>query len=112
MKLNDHARVLGRWWWLILLATLLSATSSYLAVRAQPYQYRSRTTLLVGTMVENPNPTGNEFYMAQQLSSTYVEIAQRETVRAGVMAALNLSALPAYTVRVLPNTTHRECRGR
>jgi len=104
LELKEYVIPLRKWWWLIVAATLVAMLSSYFATRQQPSTYRSSTTLLVGTAAANPNPTGNEFYLAQQLASTYIEIAQRETVRNATMTALSLDWLPEYTMRMIPNT--------
>ena len=42
--------------------------------------------------------------LTQALASTYADVAQREHVRGATMAALGLSALPEYAVRVVPRT--------
>lgn len=104
MELKQYAQPLYKWWWLILLATLIATGASYLATRQQPPIYRTRTTVLVGNTIDNPNPSGSEVYLAQQLANTYADIATRENVRNGAMAALNLSWLPEYTARVVANT--------
>ena len=104
MELREYVMPLRRWWWLILVATLVAAVSSYFATRPQPYVYRSRTTLLLGTAAEDPNPTGNDVWLAQQLMSTYTELAQRDTVRNATMESLGLSKLPEYTLQMIPNT--------
>ncbi len=104
MELKDYLRPLRKWWWLIILATLVAAVSAYFATRQQPPIYRTRTTLMVGTAIENPNPNGNEFWLTQQLANTYADIVKRDNVRAAVMQRLNLTFLPDYTARVVPNT--------
>ena len=59
MELRDYIRPLRKWWWLIIAATLVATVSSYLATREQPPIYRTRTTIMVGSAIENPNPNGN-----------------------------------------------------
>ncbi len=104
MELKDYIRPLRKWWWLIIAATLVATASSYLATRQQQPIYRTRSTLMVGTAIENPNPNGNEFWLTQQLANTYADIVKRDNVRASVMSRLNLAWLPDYTARVVPNT--------
>lgn len=104
MELKDYIRPLRKWWWLILAATLVATTSSFLATLRQPAIYRTKATVMIGSAIENPNPSGNEFWLTQQLATTYADIVKRDTVRAGVMAALGLSWLPEYTARVVVNT--------
>ena len=104
MELKDYLRPLRRWWWLVVAATLVATVAGYLATRQQSPVYRTRTTLMVGSAIENPNPNGNEFWLTQQLANTYADIAQRDNVRMAAAAKLNLTVLPEYTARVVPNT--------
>lgn len=104
MELKQYIQPIRKWWWLILLATVIATSVSYLATRQQPPIYRTRTTVLIGNTIENPNPSGYEVYLAQQLANTYADIVMRENVRNGVMEVLNLSWLPEYAARAVANT--------
>jgi capsular exopolysaccharide synthesis family protein len=96
-------RPLRRWWWLLLAATLLAAGSSYWLLRQQPPRYAAATTLMIGRAFDDPNPTGNELSLGQQLAETYADLALRRPVREQTMAALGLSRLPEYSAVPLPN---------
>ncbi len=104
MELREYIAPLKKWWWLIVLATIVATVASYLAARQQPDVFRARTTLMIGRAIENPNPTGTEFWLTQQLAQTYAEIAAREPVRVATMETLGLSWLPEITVRAVPQT--------
>ncbi len=104
VDLKEYLIPLRKWWWLIVAATLVATASSFLATRQQAPIYRTRTTVMVGTAIDDPNPNGNEFYMTQQLANTYADIVKREPVRQGVMRALGLTWLPEYTARIVANT--------
>jgi non-specific protein-tyrosine kinase len=104
MDLMVFLNPLLKWWWLILTATLLAAGASYLATREQPLLYESRATLMIGSAIEDPNPTNMEFTLSQQLSSAYADIARRAPVRQATMEALGLTELPDFSVQALPNT--------
>ncbi len=104
MELKDYIRPLRKWWWLIVAATLVATVSSYLATREQPPIYRTRTTIMVGSAIENPNPNGNEFWLTQQLANTYADIVKRDNIRIAVMSRLGLPWVPDYTARVVENT--------
>ena len=103
MELSAYFRPLRRWWWLLLASTLLATASSYLHVRRQPPLYEARTTLMIGRAFEDPNPTGSELALSQQLAGTYADLVQRRPVREQTMAALGLTSLPEYSARPLPN---------
>lgn len=104
MELKEYIIPLRKWWWLIVAATVVATVSSYLATRQQPPIYQSRTTIMVGRAIENPNPSGNDLWLTQQLANTYADIARRSPIKEATMAALGLSWLPEYTVRVVANT--------
>ena len=104
MELKTYINPLLKWWWLIVLATGLAGASSYLVVRQQPPIYQSRTTLMIGRTIDDPNPTGTQFNLSQQLARTYVDIARREPIRNATKEALGLKWLPAYNVYAIPNT--------
>jgi non-specific protein-tyrosine kinase len=104
MELKLYLKPLLKWWWLILLATALASVSSYLALGQQPPTYESRTTLMIGRTIDDPNPTGTQFNLGQQLAQTYADIARREPIRNATKEALGMNWLPTYTVNALPNT--------
>ena len=110
MELRAYLRPLLKWWWLILISTVIAGATSYFAVSQQPPVYQARTTLLIGSAINNPNPDGNEFWLSQQLAQTYSDIAQRDVVRQAVMSELGLTWLPAYSAQPVANTQLLELR--
>ncbi|MCI0519382.1 MAG: polysaccharide biosynthesis tyrosine autokinase [Chloroflexi bacterium] len=104
MELKNYFQPLYKWWWLLLFATVIATVASFLVTQQQPPVYQSRTTLVSGQAVYETNPTGNDFYLNQQLASFYADLAQREPVRNAAMQALGLSFLPDYAVTVLPDS--------
>ena len=104
MELKEYILPLRKWWWLIVAATLVATVSSFIATRRQAPIYQTRTTIMVGRAIENPNPNGSDFWLMQQLASTYADIAKRAPVQDATKTALGLTWLPDYTVRVVPNT--------
>jgi len=83
-------------------ATLIAAVSSYLATLRQPPIYQTLTTLMIGQVITDPNPTGTEFTLSRQLAENYAEIANREPVRFATKEALGLTWLPDYRAIALP----------
>ncbi len=104
MELRQYFNTIRKWLWLIVLATAVAVVSSFIATRQQPPIYSSKTTLIVGSTIENPNPTGNDIWLGQQLAQTYAELAKRDAIKQGVMQTLGMSWLPEYTVTLVPNT--------
>ncbi len=103
MELKRYILPLRRWWWLLLAATLIAAISSFLATLSQPPIYQTLTTLMIGQIITDPNPTGSEFTLSRQLAENYAEIANREPVRIATREALGLNRLPNYRAIALPN---------
>lgn len=103
MELKRYFLPLRRWWWLLVAATLIAAFSSFLATLRQPPIYQSFTTLMIGQVITDPNPTSSEFNLSQQLAENYAEIANREPVRNATKQALGLNWLPDYRATALPN---------
>ena len=104
MELKAYIDPLKRWWWLIVAATLISALSSFIATRGELPRYQASVTLMVGRSIENPNPTGTELSLTQNLTAAYADIARREPVRNATAAALGLPSLPPYQVNLPPNS--------
>jgi non-specific protein-tyrosine kinase len=104
MEIRQYIEPLFKWWKLIVVACVLAAISSYLVVRQQPPIYQTQSALVIGRAVYEPNPSGGELGLAQQLATYYANIALRDVVRTGTMNALNLTWLPNYTVSAVPNS--------
>jgi polysaccharide biosynthesis transport protein len=104
MELNKYIFPLRKWWWLVVASTLIAAIFSSLSTLLQPTFYQARTTLMVGTTINNPNPSSNELVLGQQLAAAYADLANREIVRNATKSALGVNQLPEYIARPLPNT--------
>lgn len=110
MELKQYISPLLKWWWLILGSTLVATLASIYAVSQQPDLYQARSALMLGQAMNDPNPNSQDFFLANELGQTYVNIAQREPVQNATMAALGLTWLPNYTVNMVPNTQLLEIR--
>jgi len=104
MELSAYLTPLRRWWWLLVAATLVAAISSFIATLNQPPVFQAHATLMIGSVIEDPNPNQGEIYLAQSLATTYADIANREPMRNATMQALELTWLPEYLARALPQT--------
>jgi polysaccharide biosynthesis transport protein len=65
--------------------------------------YVSRTTLVIGTTILDPNPDSGQIYIAQQLAQIYADMARREPIQQATMDALGIDWLPQYQSRAVPN---------
>ncbi len=104
MELNKYIFPLRKWWWLVVASTLIAAIFSSLSILRQPAIYQARTTLMIGTTINNPNPSSNELLLGQQLAAAYADLANREIVRNATKNTLGMNQLPEYIARALPNT--------
>jgi polysaccharide biosynthesis transport protein len=90
MELRQYFQILWKWSWLIALSVIIAAGSSFLASRAATPLYRTRTTLMVGRVTQNPDPNSADLYTGQQLAYTYAQMATRELVLKGALESLGL----------------------
>ena len=109
MELRQYFDIVRKWFWLVLLSVSIAAGSSFMASRAATPLYTTKTTLMVGRVTQNPDPSAMEINTGQQLAQTYTQLTRREPVLKGAIDALGLDmnweAL-AYRVRanVIPQT--------
>jgi capsular exopolysaccharide synthesis family protein len=103
MKTKEYFAPLLKWWWLLLVAALVAGGTAFVTTRPLPSVYEANTTLVIGRLFSNLNPTADELFLSQQLALTYADIAMREPVRNATMAALGINDLPDYTARPLEN---------
>jgi capsular exopolysaccharide synthesis family protein len=104
MELNKYIFPLRKWWWLVVASTLIAAIFSSMSILRQPKMYQARSTLMIGTTINNPNPSSSELFLGQQLAAAYADLANREIIYNATKNALKLDQLPQYIARALPNT--------
>jgi succinoglycan biosynthesis transport protein ExoP len=90
MELRQYLSVIWKWWWLAVLAVAIAAGSSYLASKQATPLYRTTTTLMIGRVIESPDPTSTELWTGQQLAGTYSQMAKREPVMRAALESLGL----------------------
>jgi polysaccharide biosynthesis transport protein len=110
MEFKDYFRPLFRWWWVLIVASIVAGTSTFLYTRQQPPVYQSRTTLVIGSSVYQPNPSNADLYLSQSLARFYADLARRKPTQEAVMDALGLTWLPSYVVQPLPQSQLLEVR--
>ena len=108
MEMKDLTQPLFRWWWLLLAATLIAGATSFIVASQEPRIYEATTTLMIGQAINDPNPSGGEFQLSQQLAGLYADIAERDPVALATMNALAIDWLPDYNARALPNSQFLE----
>ncbi|MFN8487890.1 MAG: polysaccharide biosynthesis tyrosine autokinase [Caldilineaceae bacterium] len=104
VDISSYLRPLLKWWWLLGVATLIAAFSSFIYTVKQPLVYQARTTVIVGSTIQDPNPDYSRISLAGQLAAAYADMATRTPIRQATMTALKTDQLPYYNVSVAPNT--------
>lgn len=85
----SYVRIILRWWWVSLLAAVITAGVAFVFALRQPDYYVSRTTLQVGdTLAATPDPQA--FGLSATVAGFYAEMARREVILAPVVEKLGL----------------------
>lgn len=85
----SYVRIILRWWWVALLAAVITAGVAFVFALRQPDYYVSRTTLQVGdTLAATPDPQA--FGLSATVAGFYAEMARREVILAPVVEKLGL----------------------
>jgi capsular exopolysaccharide synthesis family protein len=103
MDLKRYLNPIFKWWWLVFIAAAIGGGSAYYFTSRQPAFYLSRTTIMIGNVIFQPDPNPNEFSAAYQLAVVYADLLKREPIQQGVKASLQLEVLPDYTARATDN---------
>ena len=109
MELRQYINVLVKWWWLLLASVVIASAASLVATLTTPRTYQSRTTLMVGQALQNPNPNQSDFYTGEALAQSYADLVKREPILRAALQTLGLNwdwitLQNMITSRVVPGT--------
>lgn len=90
MDLRQYFKIVLRWWWLILLSTSIAAVASYVASSQQPRIYQASTTLMVGQVIQEANPSAQDFFTTERLAESYSQMARRQPILQATIDSLGL----------------------
>lgn len=91
MDLYKYLKGILKWWWLMLICTAIAGAISYVVTSRQPRIYSTATTLLVGKVFDNTNPTAGDFFTTERLAESYAQIALRQPILQATIDSLGLS---------------------
>ena len=87
---QDIRRLAKRWWWLVFLSVAVAAISSYWATRSVTPLYYTNATLMIGRVMQDPDPNQSDLSLGQQLAVTYAQMARRRPVLEAAIENLGL----------------------
>src|SRR6266540_950164 len=91
VELSRLVGVILRRWWLLVAFIAIGASIAYVISQSQTPVYQATTTILVGQSIKSPQLVRTDVQTSDALVPTYVELAHRQPVLEGVIAALQLN---------------------
>jgi capsular exopolysaccharide synthesis family protein len=89
MDFSKLLNIVRRYFWLVVLATLVPALTTFYMLNNQPVSYRASSRLLVGPSLDSPSPDLNSLKIGGQLIQTYAEMVQNPTFLRSVQDKLD-----------------------
>ncbi len=91
MELRQYVNILVKWWWLVVVSVLVASLAAFVATKATPNTYVSRTTIMVGQVLSNPNANQTDLYTGEALAQSYSDLAIREPTLQATLNAVGLT---------------------
>jgi len=107
MELEQYVAVIKRWWWLMVACVIVATASSYYGTLQMPRIYQATTTVMIGQVMEQANPSNQDLYISTQLAQTYANLVRRRPILEGAAEALGLAYIPSaedISTRQVPGT--------
>src|SRR5579859_4717977 len=95
MELAVYLRTIRRWFWFILLATVIAGSIGFAIARLQPERYQASVTIQIGTYTTITNPDLGMISTATQLTQTYAALIKTSPI---LQAVIDKFQLPLSTV--------------
>jgi len=106
MELKRYITLARRWFWVLILAPLVTGIATYWVARQGPIFYEASAQLVIGPGIESSNPSLNDLRAGGQLMQTYAEVATTRPFLQSISDQLGLSIEPdalASQITVTPN---------
>ncbi len=105
---QDFWGIIKRWWWLPIIAIVLTSGPSYYLAKKKPDTFAARTRLMVGSGILSTDPNSQDFGLSLTLAQIYAEMARLRPITQGVVDRLNLNMnwwdlAGRIQTRVIPN---------
>jgi capsular exopolysaccharide synthesis family protein len=89
-RMNHYVKAFLRWWWLIVLVTVMTTVSGYFASLAVRPTFRASATIMAGEDNTNLQVKTEDWILGQRLASGYAAMAKRQPILEAVVGALAL----------------------
>lgn len=103
-----YIRIVLHWWWVLVLATILSSIVALFITVRQPRYYVATTTLMVGNTMNAATPDAQMMGLSAALANFYAEMAKREPILGPVTERLGLNfswqAIPQGMLSITVNS--------
>lgn len=104
MELRQYWAIARKWWWLLVLCTVLGAGTSYLvSVNTQP-TYEASSLIMIGGSVDIVNPDTGAMQTSEKLAQTYAQLLKTRPILEATRDALGLPTLPKVNVTLVSGT--------
>ena len=110
MNLKDILAPVLKWWWLLVIACIISTSTAVWAVRGIPPVYMARTTLMIGRAIMDPNPSSYEFALSQNCKCLCGCSLSASQLLKATKNALGLTELPKYEACPISGSPFLEIR--
>jgi uncharacterized protein involved in exopolysaccharide biosynthesis len=93
MELGRYFNMIKRWWWLLIVGTIIPMSISYYFVSRRPVLYQAKVTLRVGTALQQPSPDSSP-RPGVSLAQAYTVLVKRRPITVEVIRKLGLERSP------------------
>lgn len=90
MELLEYIRIFRRWVWLIFLVAFVAGGTGFITRSSQQPLYQAQTQIIIGSILQNPNPDTSDIRAPVDLTATYSQIIRTDTIMQATINALNL----------------------
>jgi len=94
MEIRRYLRLILRWWWLLAVSAVVPMVVSYYFTSEQLDLYQAKATLMVGTSLQNPDPSLGQMSLSNSLAAAYAELVRQGPVTESVIERLGLDRTP------------------
>ena len=99
LELRTYLAVLRRWWWLVLVCTLLAGGVAFLVMNSRAPLYEAATTLLIKPGQDAKTSEYNLLVAGERLALTYAQMIKGKPVLDTIITAYGLEETPESLAR-------------